>query len=188
METTGGTPQAPRATEPEIMKSLTLGIVGDLGRLLQQHGLGQTPIKILEALVFAMFVVTETFVSVKRGVDQARQTLDLYHEDMVEYIFKEYLFKHQKARDQEELQVGLKQVSDLINQRYQEYRQNFLEDYQEKPLRFGRTFASLTAHMFQEGAPPGEGQDQLIAEFSSKLIQFWSGCRSSFQPAQVESP
>jgi hypothetical protein len=182
METTGGTPQAPAGTEPEIMKSLTLGIVGDLGRLLKSHGLGQTSINILEALVFGMFVVTETFVSAKKGVDQARETLDLFHEVMVEYIFKEYLFKQQKARDQEELQAGLKQVSDLINQRYQEYRQNFLEDYQEKPLRFHRTFGSLTGHLFQEQPSAGEGQDQLISAFSAKLVQFWSGCRSSFQP------
>jgi hypothetical protein len=182
METTGGPPQAPPGTEPQIMKSLTLGIVGDLGRLLKDHGLGRTPIKILEALVFGMFVVTETFVSVKKGVDQARETLNLFHEDMVEYIFKEYLFKHQKARDPEELQAGLKQVSDLINQRYQEYRQNFLEDYQEKPLRFHRTFASLAGHLLEEPLPAGEEQDRLISAFSAKLVQFWTGCRSSFQP------
>jgi hypothetical protein len=184
METTGGTPQAPSGTEPQIMKSLTLGIVGDLGRLLKDHGLGKSPIKILEALYFAMFVVTEAFVSVKKGVDRARESLDLFHEDMVEYIFKEYLFKHQKARDEEELKDNLKQLSDLINQRYQEYRQNFLEDYQEKPLRFGRTFASLTSHLFQEQPPAGEEQDQVISAFSAKLVQFWSGCRSSFQPGE----
>ncbi len=183
METTGGTPQAPPGTEPEMMKSLTLGIVGDLGRLLKEHGLGRSPIKIIEALIFGMFVVTETFVSVKKGVDAARETLNLFHEDMVEYIFKEYLYKHQKARDQEELEASFKQLSDLINQRYQEYRQNFLEDYQEKPLRFHRTFASLAGYLLQEPPPAAEEQDQLISAFSTKLVQFWTGCRSSFQPA-----
>jgi hypothetical protein len=182
METTGGTPQAPTGTEPEIMKSLTLGIVGDLGRLLKEHGLGRSPIKIIEALIFAMFVVTETFVSVKKGVEAARETLNLFHEDMVEYIFKEYMYKHQKARDPEELEASFKQLSDLINQRYQEYRQNFMEDYQEKPLRFSRTFASLSSHLLQEPQPAGEDQDLLISAFSGKLIQFWSGCRSSFRP------
>jgi hypothetical protein len=183
MENTGENPQAPTATEPELMKSLTLGIVGDLGRLLKSHGLGQSPIKILEAIVFAMFVVTETFVSAKKGVDTARDALDLFHEDMVEHIFKEYLFKDKKAQDMEELKANFQQLSDLINQRYQEYRQNFLEDYQEKPLSFRRTFTALSGHLLQTPLPEGEGQDLLISAFTNKLVQFWSGCRSSFQPA-----
>jgi len=182
METTGESPQAPENAETELMKSLTLGIVGDLGRLLQKHGLGKSPIKIMEAIVFAMFVVTETFVSVKKGVDQAKETLDLFHEDMVEYIFKEYVFKHQKAKDMEEVSARYKQLNELINQRYQEYRQNFLEDYQEKPLSFRRTFTILSDHLLQEPLPEGEEQDLLISAFSGKLIHFWSGCRSSFQP------
>jgi hypothetical protein len=182
MEKTGERPQAPEATEPEIMKSLTLGIVGDLGRLLKEHSLGHQPIKILEAIVFAMFVVTEAFVSVKKGLDQAQESLDLFHEDMTEYIFKEYLFKHQKAKDMEEIQARFEQLHELINQRYQEYRQNFLEDYQDKQLGFRRTFTSLSGHLLQESLPEGEEQDRLISVFSVKLAHFWSGCMSSFQP------
>ncbi len=182
METTGERPQETAAVEPQVMKSLTLGIVGDLGRLLQSHGLGQTPIKILEAIIFAMFVVTESYVSVKKGVDPARDALNLFHEDMVEHIFKEYLFKNQKARDMEELKANVEGLSNLINQRYQEYRHNFLEDYQEKPLSFRRTFMALAAHLLQTPLPPGAEEGQLVAEFTRKLIHFWSGCRSSFQP------
>ncbi|MGQ9687959.1 MAG: hypothetical protein ACUVXF_04100 [Desulfobaccales bacterium] len=183
MESTGEHRQALPATEPEVMKSLTLGIVGDLGRLLKNYGLGQTPLKILEAIIFAMFVVTETFVSVKKGLEPAREALDLFHEDMVEHIFQEYLFKHQKAQDMEELKASFEQLSGLINRRYQEYRQNFLEDYQGKPLSFRRTFLALASHLLPTPLPQDEKQDQLIAAFSGKLIHFWSGCRSSFQPA-----
>lgn len=182
METTGERPQAPETNEPEIMKSLTLGIVGDLGRLFKEHGLGQKPIRILEAIVFAMFVVTEAFVSVKKGLDQAQESLDLFHEDMTEYIFKEYLFKQQKAKDMEEINAHLSQFRELINQRYQEYRQNFLEDYQDQQLGFRRTLTALSGHLLQEPLPQGEEQDRLISVFSVKLAHFWSGCMTSFQP------
>lgn len=175
-------PQAPTTNEPEIMKSLSLGIVGDLGRLLKDHGLSQQPIKILEMIVFAMFVVTEAFVSVKKGLDQAQESLDLFHEDMTEFIFKEYLFKHQKAQDMEEINTRFQQLHELINQRYQEYRQNFLGDYQDKQLSFRRTFTALAGHLFQGPPPEGEEQTRLIAVFSVKLAHFWSGVMSSFQP------
>jgi hypothetical protein len=182
METTGERPQGTGTKEPDIMKSLALGIVGDLGRLFKEHGLGQKPIKIVEALIFAMFVVTETFTAARKGLDQARESLDLFHEDMVEYMFKEYLFKDQKARDMEEVKAHFQQMKELINQRYQEYRQNFLEDYQDKQMSFRRTFDSLSGYVLPEPLPEGEDKNNLIAAFSMKLAHFWSGCMSSFQP------
>lgn len=182
METTGEGPQAPETQEPEIMKSLTLGIVGDLGRLFKEHGLGEQPIQIVEALVFGMFVVTEAFVSVKKGLEQAQESLDLFHEIMAEYLLSEYFFKDQKAQDMEEVTARFNQLREVINQRYQEYRQNFLEDYHDRPLSFRRTLTSLTDHLLAEPLPEGEAQDRLIAVFSVKLAQFWSGCMSSFQP------
>jgi hypothetical protein len=181
METTGEHPQGPGAKDSDLMKSMALGIVGDLGRLFKEHGLGAKPIKILEALIFAMFVVTETFSAAKKGLDQARESLDLFHEDMVEYMFKEYLFKDQKAKDMEEVKARFQQMRELINQRYQEYRQNFLEDYQDKQMSFRRTFNSLAGYILPDPLPEGEDKNKLIAAFSVKLAHFWSGCMSSFQ-------
>ena len=182
MEITGGSTQAPGTDEPEAMKSLVLGIVGDLGRLLKEHGLGQKPIKISEALVFAMFVVTETFTSVKKGLDEAREGLDRFHEDMNEYIFKEYFLKTTKAKDMAEVEARFQELNQLINERYQEYRKDFYEDYHDKQMSFRRTFNSLSGHLFQEPLPEGEEEDRLISAFSVKLAHFWSGCLSSFQP------
>ncbi len=182
MENTGEQPQGPGAQEPELMKSLVLGIVGDLGRLFKEHGLGAKPIKIIEALIFAMFVVTETFTAAKKGLDQARESLDRFHENMVEYMFKEYLFKDQKARDMEEIKARFQQMKELINQRYQEYRRNFLEDYEDKEMSFRRTFSSLAGYLLPEAPPEGEEKKRLISDFSVKLAHFWSGCMSSFQP------
>jgi|UniRef100_A0A7V6DP18 uncharacterized protein with ParB-like and HNH nuclease domain len=184
METTGERPQESVAQDPEIMKSLALGIVGDMARLFKEHGLTGKPMKIIEALIFAMFVVTETFTAAKKGLDQARKSLDLFHQDMVEYMFTEFLFKDRKARDMEEVQARFQEMRELINQRYQEYRRNFLEDYQDKQMSFRRTFNSLTGYLLPEALSEGQGKDRLIAEFSVKLAHFWSGCLSSFQPGQ----
>ncbi len=182
MESSGGSPQAPEGQQLEIMRSLTLGIVGDLGRLMKEHGLGQKPIKIVEALVFAMFVVTETFTSVKKGLEEAREGLDRFHEDMIEYIFKEYFYKTVKAKDMTEVEARFEELNQLINERYQEYRQNFYEDYHDQQVSFGRTFNSLTNHLLGEPLPDGDEKTQLISAFSVKLAHFWSGCIASFQP------
>jgi len=188
MNTTENSPPTPKTGEPEVMKSLALGIVGDLGRLLQELGLGQRPIKILELIIFAMFVVTEAFVSIKKGLDQAQESLNLFHEDMTEYIFTEYLFKHQKARDMEEIKAQINQLQELVNQRYQEYRQAFQEDYVDQQGGFRRTFTALSGHFFQEPLPEGEDQDHLVARFSVKLAHFWSGVMASFEPGTDQNP
>jgi len=182
MDQTPEHPQEPAGQAPELMKSLTLGIVGDLGRLFKEQGLGQRPVKILEALVFAMFVVTEAFVSAHKGLDQARETLDQFHEDMIDYIFKEYFFKNAKAKDMVEVEARFQELNQLINERYQEYRRLFLEDYQGKTLGFHQTLASLYEHLLTEPLPEGEGNQALVSAFSVKLGHFWSGCVASFQP------
>jgi hypothetical protein len=188
MNTTENSPSTPKTGEPEVMKSLALGIVGDLGRLLQELGLGQQPIKILELIIFGMFVVTEAFVAVKKGLDQAQEPLHLFHEDMTEYIFKEYLFKHQKAQDMEEIKAQITQLQELVNQRYQEYRQAFQEDFQDQQEGFRRTFTALSGHLFQEPLPEGEDQKRLVARFSVKLAHFWSGVMASFEPGTDQNP
>jgi len=182
MDQTPEQPQEQVSQEPELMKSLTLGIVGDLGRLFKEQGLGQRPVKILEALVFAMFVVTEAFVNAQKGLEPAREGLDRFHEDMVEYIFKDYFFKHEKAQDMAEVEARFQEFNQLINERYQEYRHLFLEDYQDKTLGFGQTLASLYGHLFTEPLPEGEARQALVSAFSVKLGHFWSGCTASFQP------
>jgi hypothetical protein len=181
MEATGQRPEGPAAKDADLMKSLALGIVGDLARLFKEHGLGQKPIKILETIIFAMFVVTETFTAAQKGLEQARESLDLFHEVMVEYMFKEYLYKDQKAKDIEEVKARFQEMRELINLRYQEYRQNFLADYQDKQMSFHRTFNSLAGYIISEAPPEGEEKNRLVAEFSVKLAHFWAGCLSSFK-------
>lgn len=180
MGTTPEHPQEAEVKEPELMKSLALGMVGDLGRLLKEQGLGRQPVKIVEALVFAMFVVTEAFVSAKQGLEESREALDRFHEDMIDYMFSEYLFKHQKAKDMGEVEARFQELHQLINKRYGEYRRLFLEDYQDRTSGFGQTLAGLYGHLFAEPLPEGEGNEALVNAFSVKLAHFWSGCVGSF--------
>jgi hypothetical protein len=182
MNTTGEQPQGPASQEPEVMKSLALGIVGDLGRLLKEQGLGQQPIKIVEALIFAMFVVTETFTMAKKGPEGAQAGLDHFHEDMIEYIFTEYFYKTNKAKDMAEVESRFQELHQLINARYQEYRQDIHEDYHNQQMSFRRTFTSLSKYLLPEPLAEGEENDRLISVFSVKLAHFWSGCLKSFQP------
>ncbi len=187
MEITGKNPPAPESKESELMRSLTLGIVGDLGRLLKEQGLGGKPIKIIEAMVFAMFLVTETFTSARKGLEEARENLDRFHEDMIEYIFKEYFYKTTKAKNMTEVEKRFEEMHQLINDRYQEYRQDFYEDYHDKQMLFRRTFTSLINRLLPEPIPEGEEKDRLVAVFSVKLAHFWSGCLSSFEAPQPEA-
>jgi len=188
MTETEKSPQTPQSNEPEVMKSLALGIVGDMGRFLKDEGLGREPVKILEMIVFAMFVVTEAFITIKKGVDQAQESLDLFHEEMTEYIFMEYFYKDQRAQDVEELKARFTELQTMVNLRYQEYRQAFHEDYQDLEKGFRRTFIALSDHLFQEAPPEGEERDRLIAVFSVKLAHFWSGVMSSFEPGTEQEP
>ena len=60
--------------EREQMKSLSLGMVSDISRLLVDKGFGQKPIDIVEALVFAMFIIADTYSLAKPDKDQARRS------------------------------------------------------------------------------------------------------------------
>ena len=47
------------------MKSLAFGMVSEISRLLVDKGLVQQPIDIVEALVFAMFIIADTYALTK---------------------------------------------------------------------------------------------------------------------------
>jgi len=181
METTGEHPQIATQQVSDLMKNLTLGIVGDLGRLLREQGLGHQPIRILELVMFAMFLVTEAFVN-HMGLEEGRPALDQFHEDMIAHMFTEFIFKHQKAQDMGEVQDRFQELNNLINQRYREYRRWFTEDIQDRQNPFGQTFTALWANMSSEPLPAEENLNRLLPLFSRHLAHFWTGCLASFPP------
>lgn len=187
MTTTREVPVDGGTSETELMKSLTLGVVGDLGRLLREQGQGRRPVKIVEALVFAMFFVTESFVTTKKGnLEEASPALDRFHDAMTEYIFQEIFFKQEKATDMAEVQDRFNQLSQLLNERYQEYRQGFAEDYQRQDRSFEKTLTAFLDHLFTEPLADAGEKAALLAPLSQKLAYFWTGCLMSFSPRGKE--
>jgi hypothetical protein len=181
METSGEQPRFAAQQVSELMKNLTLGIVGDLGRMLREQGLGHRPIRILELVMFGMFMVTEAFVT-HMGLEEGRASLDQFHEDMIAHMFSEFIFKHQKAKDLEEVQGRFQELNSLINQRYREYRRWLSDDVQDRHNPFRQTFTALWANISSEPLPAQEELNTLLTAFSRNLARFWTGCMASFPP------
>ena len=66
--------------EREKMKSLSLGMVSNISRLLADKGFGQKPIDIVEALVFAMFIIADTYSLAKPEKDQALKVIHGFYD------------------------------------------------------------------------------------------------------------
>jgi len=186
MSTSQDMPTGREAAETELLKTLSLGVVGDLGRLLKEQGLGRRPVKILEALIFAMFFVTEAYLTSRNGdLEAATPPLNRFHDAMIEYIFTEIIYKHAKAEDQEELKARFRQVQETLNDRYQEYRQGFMDDFRRQDRSFSSTVSAFLGHLFQTPLEDAAQKEALLAPMSEKLAYFWRGCLMSLmqQPA-----
>lgn len=177
MSTSADVPTGRERAETELLKTLSLGVVGDLGRFLKEQGLGRRPVKILEALIFAMFFVTEAYLTSRKGdLEAATPPLNRFHDAMIDYIFREIIYKHSQAPTQEELKARFHQVQDTLNDRYQEYRRGFLEDFQRQDKSFASTITAFLGHLFQTPLEDTAQTEALLAPMSEKLAYFWRGC------------
>ncbi len=77
--------------EREKMKSLSFGMVSDISRLLADKGFGQKPIDIVEALVFAMFIIADTYSLAKPEKDQAIEVIHGFYDDMQNYFINKVI-------------------------------------------------------------------------------------------------
>ncbi len=77
----------------ENLKSLSFGMVSDLSRLLAEKGFGAYPIDIVEALVFAMFVVADTYSLARPDQDQAIAVIHRFYDDMQDYFINRSSFR-----------------------------------------------------------------------------------------------
>lgn len=161
----------------ELMKSLCLGIVGDIGRLLSDKGFNK-PIRIIELIVFGMFIVTETYSLAKKKSEKAEPQLDQFHLDMTNYVTKEYFLKDNK--DVDEIFELQDKFYDLVGIRYKEYRQLFSEDWSNPGTTFSKTVGAFIRHLFDE--PVSEDDKRhLIVVMHIKLLEFYAGCLQSFK-------
>ena len=81
------------------MKSLAFGMVSDISRLLADKGFGPKPIDIVEALVFAMFIIADTYSLAKPEKDQAIEVINDFYDDMQNYFIKKVIIEDHRMSD-----------------------------------------------------------------------------------------
>ena len=116
--------------ERALMKPLCLGIVGDIGRLLDKIHYNK-PILTLELIVFASFIVAEVYTSVKslnkKDLLVSTERLDGFHLDLLNYVINDGL-KENIIKDESEILKFREEFYNFMQTRYQEYRPLFAED------------------------------------------------------------
>lgn len=163
----------------QLMKSLCLGIVGDISRVAVAEGFSKTPIKEIELLVFGMFIVTETYTLAQKGVEKARPQLNGFHLDMANYVTNEYFLKDD-TKDTNDVLEFHKSFSGLITERYDEYRKCLMNDRGNKASIFRETFNSLISNIFVDSLN-NESRSRLLIPLTLKIAEFYTGCLASFK-------
>lgn len=163
----------------ELMKSLCLGIVGDTGRLLSDQGFNK-PIRIIELIVFGMFIITETYKLVIKDPDKTSPQLDQFHLDMTNYVTNEYFLKETSDKGTNEVLEFHDKFYDLVSTRSTEYRQLFAKELSKPGTVYSKTLGAFINHLFDE--PISEDDKQhLTVVMAIKLSKFILGCLQSFK-------
>ena len=165
----------------EKMKSLSLAMVSDISRLLVDKGFGPKPIDIVEALVFAMFIIADTYSLAKPEKDQAIEVINGFYDDMQNYFINKVIIADHQIADATEIQSVSVQFHDLSRGRFNEYGGNFKEDISD-PLSMScpTTVSYLLDNLFIQPIKREE-KIQLLGTVSEKVIYYWSGCVQSFK-------
>jgi hypothetical protein len=163
------------------MKSLALGIVSDLSRLLAAQGFGEHPIDIVEALVFAMFIVADTYSLAKPDQDKAIEVINSFYDDMQNHFIDRVIIKDYQITDAAEIQSVANKFYDLCRGRFGEYGEKFKQDISEPgALSCPNTGIYFLDNLFIQPLNNQE-QIQLLGAVSDKIIYLWAGCVESFK-------
>lgn len=167
--------------EREQMKSLAFGIVSAISRLLVDKGLAQKPIDIVEALVFAMFIIADTYALAKPDKDQAREVIHGFYDDMQNHFMNKVIIADHKITDATEIQSVSDKFHDLSRSRYAQYGERFKQDVSD-PLALScpATVSYLLDNLFIQPLN-NEEKIQLMGAVSDKVLYFWAGCIQNFK-------
>ena len=163
------------------MKSLAFGMVSDISRLLADKGFGDQPIDIVEALVFAMFIIADTYSLAQPGEDQAREVIHGFYDDMENYFIHKVIIGDHKMSDAAEVQAVADKFHDLSRSRYAQYGENFKQDISDPmALSCPATVSFLLDNLFIH---PLTNQEKigLMGAVSDKVLFFWTGCVQNFK-------
>ena len=164
----------------EKMKSFSYKMVSDLSRLLADKGFGERPIDIVEALVFAMFIIADTYSLAKPDKDDAREVINNFYDDMQQHFIHEIIIKDYDLADADEIQSVSDKFYDLSRGRFAEYGEKFKQDISD-PLSMSCpiTVNYLLDNLFIQPIEPEE-KIQLMGAVSDRVFNFWTGCVQYF--------
>ncbi|MFA4901661.1 MAG: hypothetical protein WC600_02835 [Desulfobaccales bacterium] len=167
--------------EREQMKSLAFGMVSGISRLLVDKGFAQKPIDIVEALVFAMFIIADTYALAKPDKDLAREVIHGFYDDMQNHFINKVIIEDHKITDAEEIQSVSDKFYDLSRSRYAQYGEKFKQDIADPmALSCPTTVSYLLDNLFIQPLN-NEEKIQLMGQVSDEVLYFWAGCVQNFK-------
>jgi hypothetical protein len=167
--------------ERKQMKSLALGMASDISRLLADKGLGDQPIDIVEALVFAMFIIADTYSLAKPDKDQARGVIHGFYDDMQNYFINKVIIADHKINDAAEIESVAAKFHDLSRSRFEQYGEKFHQDISDPmALSCPATVSYLLDNLFIQPLN-NEEKIHLMGAVSDKILSYWTGCIQNFK-------
>jgi hypothetical protein len=167
--------------EREKMKSLSLAMASNISRLLADEGFGDQPIDIVEALVFAMFVIADTYSLAQSDKDRAIGVIHGFYDDMQNYFMQKVIIADHKITDATEIQSVADQFHDLSRDRFAQYGEKFKQDISDPmALSCPATVSYLLDNLFIQPITKPE-KLQLMGAVSDKVLYFWTGCVQNFK-------
>jgi len=163
------------------LKSLTLGMVSDISRLLADKGFGDQPIDIVEALVFAMFIIADTYSLAKPDKDQAVDAINGFYDEMQKYFIHKVIIADHQVTDAAEIQSVADKFHDLSRSRFAQYGAKFQQDISDPmALSCPATVSYLLDNLFIQPLN-NEEKILLMGPVSDKVLSYWTGCVQNFR-------
>jgi hypothetical protein len=164
----------------EQMKSLSLAMVSTISRILADKGFGQKPIDIVEALVFAMFIIADTYALAKPEKDLAIPVIHAFYDDMQNYFINRVIIADHQIADAAEIQSVSDQFYDLSRSRFAQYGRKFTEDMADTmALSCPTTVSCLLDNLFIQPLT-NEEKLHVMGAVSDQVLSFWTGCIQNF--------
>jgi hypothetical protein len=165
----------------EKLKSLSLAMASNISRLLVDKGFGEQPIDIVEALVFAMFIIADTYSLAKPGKGQAIEVINGFYDDMQSYFIKKVIIDDHQIADATEIQSVADKFYDLSRGRFAQYGEKFQQDIANPmALSCPATVSYLLDNLFIQPLN-NEEKIHLMGALSDKVLSFWTGCIQNFR-------
>jgi hypothetical protein len=163
------------------MKSLAFGMVSDISRLMADKGFGDQPIDIVEALVFGMFIIADTYSLAKPDKDQALEVIHGFYDDMQNYFIHRVIIGDHQITDAAEIQSVADKFHDLSRSRFAQYGEKFQQDISDPmALSCPATVSYLLDNLFIQPLN-NEEKISLMSAVSDKVLYFWTGCVQNFK-------